>query len=291
MKHFALLCALALSWCACAASSGSGPVPRGGSGPETNPTNEGTITGVVAPANGGTGVANVGTLTVTTNANVTGGGTLALGGFTLTASATGITGNCSGTSANVTGVVAAANGGTGVNNGTNALTVPATGTAALLGTANTFTAAQTFNDAVNGTAIGTTAGKLVALDGSAKLPAVDGSALTGVSKTVLTINPQADNYTLLAADAVNTLIQMSKTSASALSMPTDATYNFAIGTTVNVIQTGAGGVVTIQAANSGTTTVVSTGGTPAAPVLRVIYSSATLIKVAANSWEVIGDIK
>jgi hypothetical protein len=34
-------------------------------------------------------------------------------------------------------------GGTGVNNGTNALTVPATGTAALLGTANVFTTAQT----------------------------------------------------------------------------------------------------------------------------------------------------
>jgi hypothetical protein len=35
------------------------------------------------------------------------------------------------------------NGGTGADNGTNALTIPATGTAALLGTANIFTATQT----------------------------------------------------------------------------------------------------------------------------------------------------
>jgi hypothetical protein len=49
-------------------------------------------------------------------------------------------------SGTVTGVLPPANGGTGINNGTNALTVPATGTAALLGTANVFTAAQTLRE-------------------------------------------------------------------------------------------------------------------------------------------------
>ena len=44
--------------------------------------------------------------------------------------------------AGVTGILPAANGGTGINNGSNTLTVPATGTAALLGTANVFTANQ-----------------------------------------------------------------------------------------------------------------------------------------------------
>jgi hypothetical protein len=58
-------------------------------------------------ANGGTGVNNAGTLTNASNTTITGGGTLALGGYTLT--------------------------------------VPATGTAALLATANTFTAAQTIS--------------------------------------------------------------------------------------------------------------------------------------------------
>lgn len=53
----------------------------------------------------------------------------------------------------VTGILAAANGGTGVNNGSNNLTVPATGTAALLATANAFTAAQsiTVSDAATTT--------------------------------------------------------------------------------------------------------------------------------------------
>ncbi len=40
-------------------------------------------------------------------------------------------------------ILGASQGGTGVNNGTNTLTVPAPGTAALLGTAQTFTATQT----------------------------------------------------------------------------------------------------------------------------------------------------
>lgn len=52
--------------------------------------------------------------------------------------------------AHVTGILPSANGGTGINNGTNTLTVPATGTAALLAVANNFTAAQsvTIDDAV-----------------------------------------------------------------------------------------------------------------------------------------------
>ena len=63
-----------------------------------------SFTGTLAAARGGTGVSNVGTLTNASNTTITGGGALALGGFTLT--------------------------------------VPATGTSALLGTANVFTAAQ-----------------------------------------------------------------------------------------------------------------------------------------------------
>ena len=47
------------------------------------------VTGLLAPANGGTGVNNAGTLAVGANTTISGGGTLALGGFTLTAPATG----------------------------------------------------------------------------------------------------------------------------------------------------------------------------------------------------------
>jgi hypothetical protein len=65
-------------------------------------------------------------------------------------------------------------------------------TVALTSNVNVWSATQTFNvnavinGTLTGTAIGTTAGKLVALDGSAKLPAVDGSALTALTAANIT---------------------------------------------------------------------------------------------------------
>jgi hypothetical protein len=47
------------------------------------------VTGILPSANGGTGVNNAGTLTNATATTITGGGTLALGGFVLTCPATG----------------------------------------------------------------------------------------------------------------------------------------------------------------------------------------------------------
>ncbi len=64
--------------------------PIGGSGIVASPPpNVTTATGVLPSANGGTGVANAGTLTNATATTITGGGTIALGGYTLTAAATG----------------------------------------------------------------------------------------------------------------------------------------------------------------------------------------------------------
>ncbi len=50
------------------------------------------------------------------------------------------------------------------------------------------------------------------------------------------------------------------------------------------------GQVTVQAATSGTTTVVSTGATPATPKCRAQYSAITLIKRDTDSWYAVGDI-
>ena len=83
------------------------------------------VTGVLPAINGGTGVANTGTITNASNTTITGGGTLALGGFTLT--------------------------------------VPATGTAGLLGTANTWTQTNAFAaiTATNITNSALTSGRIV----------------------------------------------------------------------------------------------------------------------------------
>jgi len=105
----------------------------------------------------------------------------------------------------------------------------------------------------------------------------------------LGINAQTGTtYTVLAADAAN-FITANNSSAQTYSIPTNATTAFAIGTQINIIQIGTG-QVTINAVTSGTTTVLSNAGTPAAPKLRVQYSSATLIKVATDTWYVVGDI-
>ena len=113
---------------------------------------------------------------------------------------------------------------------------------------------------------------------------------TTSASAALAFNDQTGTtYTFVAADAENKLVTASNASAQTYSIPTDATTNFAVGTQINIIQIGAG-QVTIQAATSGTTTVTSTGATSAAPKLRAQWSSATLVKKAANVWYVIGDL-
>jgi hypothetical protein len=105
----------------------------------------------------------------------------------------------------------------------------------------------------------------------------------------LTVNAQTGlTYTAVKADGLNAIVTMDNASANTFSIPTDATYNFPIGTTLVVYQKGAG-ITTIQAVTSGTTTVVSAGAVAAAPVLAQ-YKSAAAIKLAANSWIVVGGI-
>jgi hypothetical protein len=105
----------------------------------------------------------------------------------------------------------------------------------------------------------------------------------------LTVNAQTGTtYTAVKADGLNAIVTMDNAAANIFSIPTDATYNFPIGTTLLVYQKGAG-ITTIQAVTSGTTTVTSAGAVSAAPVLAR-YKSAAAIKLAANSWTVVGGI-
>jgi hypothetical protein len=105
----------------------------------------------------------------------------------------------------------------------------------------------------------------------------------------LTVNAQTGlTYTAVKADGLNAIVTMDNAAANVFSIPTDATYDFPIGTTLVVYQKGAG-ITTIQAVTSGTTTVVSAGAVAAAPVLAR-YKSAAAIKLAANSWTVVGGI-
>jgi hypothetical protein len=105
----------------------------------------------------------------------------------------------------------------------------------------------------------------------------------------MVVNAQTGTtYTAVKADGLNAIVTMDNASANTFRIPTDATYNFPVGTTLLVYQKGAG-VTTINAVTSGTTTIVSAGATLAAPVLAR-YKSAACIKIAANSWVVVGGI-
>jgi hypothetical protein len=96
------------------------------------------------------------------------------------------------------------------------------------------------------------------------------------------------DYTAASGDEYQQLIPMNKATAIAFKIPTDATYAFAIGTVITVLNKGAG-LCTISATTSGTTTVLSAGSVAASPTLAQ-YKSAACIKTAANTWYVVGAV-
>jgi hypothetical protein len=108
-------------------------------------------------------------------------------------------------------------------------------------------------------------------------------------KITLTYSAKTAAYTAVSGDEGG-VFSMNNASSIQFNIPTDATFNFAIGTQFNVFWLTGTGQPTIGAVTSGTTTIISTGATSNTPKLRVANSMATCLKIAANSWIVIGDI-
>jgi len=104
-----------------------------------------------------------------------------------------------------------------------------------------------------------------------------------------TYTAKTASYTFASGDEGN-IFSMNNAATQQFNIPTDATFNFAIGTEINVFWITGAGQPTIGAVTPGTTTVISTGATSATPKLRVANSGATCKKLAANSWIVFGDI-
>jgi len=93
------------------------------------------------------------------------------------------------------------------------------------------------------------------------------------------------SFNLGAGDAGD-LLQVNATGSGTVTVTVlpDATYTFPIGCQINLLSVGTATVAT--AAGTG----VTLNGTPGL-VLRAQYSSATLLKRAADTWVVIGDLK
>jgi hypothetical protein len=104
-----------------------------------------------------------------------------------------------------------------------------------------------------------------------------------------TYTAKTASYTFASGDEGN-IFSMNNAATQAFTIPTDATFNFAIGTEINVFWITGAGQPTISAVTPGTTSVISTGATSATPKLRVANSGATCKKLAANTWIVFGDL-
>jgi hypothetical protein len=92
----------------------------------------------------------------------------------------------------------------------------------------------------------------------------------------------ATAYTLVLADK-NKVVELNNASAIALTVPADNTVNYATGTQITLLQTGAGQVTIAGAAG------VTVNATPGLK-MRATWSSVTLLKRAANTWVAMGDL-
>lgn len=100
----------------------------------------------------------------------------------------------------------------------------------------------------------------------------------------VTIDTKTANYTLVLTDK-NKFIEMNLAGANTVSVPTNASVAFPIGSQIHITQYGAG-KTQVVAVTPGTTSIRSTPGS----YLRAQYSSATLVKRATDEWYLVGDL-
>lgn len=108
----------------------------------------------------------------------------------------------------------------------------------------------------------------------------DGANWNPIDSTINVRTAGTAAYTLAAGDAGD-LLQFNGTFT--VTVPADSTYTFPIGTQINILNVGSGTITTAGAGG------VTLNGTPGLK-LRAQYSSATFIKLASDSWVIIGDL-
>jgi hypothetical protein len=101
--------------------------------------------------------------------------------------------------------------------------------------------------------------------------------------SITTIDQKTASYTLSALTERDSIIEISNASATTLTIPLNSSVAYPVGTTIDVIQTGAGQVTIGNAVG------VTVNATPGLK-LRTQWSSATLLKRATNTWLVYGDL-
>jgi hypothetical protein len=97
------------------------------------------------------------------------------------------------------------------------------------------------------------------------------------------ITQKTASYTLSTLNHRDDLIEMGSASALTLTIPLNSSIAYPVGTSLDILQTGAGQVTIAGAAG------VTVNATPGLK-LRTQWSSATLFKRAENTWVVYGDL-
>ena len=107
--------------------------------------------------------------------------------------------------------------------------------------------------------------------------AIDLGKLADVSTSA-----QTASYTLVLADK-NKIVEMSVATANTLTVPPNSSVAYAVGSQINILQTGAG--QTTVTAGVGVTVNAAPG-----LKMRTQWSYATLVKRATDTWVLVGDI-
>ena len=177
------------------------------------------------------------------------------------------------------GDITAVTAGTGISGGGTSGAVTITNSMATEITAK--------GDLIVGTGSATFDNLAAGADGSSIV--ADSSAATGLRYRSAAYSAKTAAYTFASGDD-GKIFSMNAATSVQFNIPTDATFDFPIGTEITVFWITGAGQPTIGAVTPGTTTVISTGATSATPKLRVANSGATCKNLAANSWIVFGDI-
>jgi hypothetical protein len=111
----------------------------------------------------------------------------------------------------------------------------------------------------------------------------DDYAVSWENEGVASINDQSASYTLVLADA-GKYVRVDNASANDLTVPANASVAFDVGTIITLRQVGAGQMTVVE--DTGVTV-----NTPETLNLRKQGSTATLIKVGTNEWDLTGDLE
>jgi hypothetical protein len=211
--------------------------------------------------------------------NLASGKTLKYNGTDLVASQSGNSGKyltTDGTSTSwgtVSGYSAPTLGSTSIASGATVTTVAGLTLTTATITTPTLSLSATSNTGAGRISFDSTADKIYVGDGT--------TAIEFAGSTIVT-NAQVASYTTVLADK-DKLVEISNASANTLTIPTNASVAYPIGTVINVLQT-----------STGQTTITPAGGVTinASPglKLRAQWSGASIIKRAENTWVAMGDL-